>query len=136
MNLWSLLEVHRLEYRVTPAYSFLFSHSFPLSFSSSSKSHSLFKMRSALVLSFLLPLALGCNNPAGHPCASVYTASRSAAGEFCATFTASTVTATTGLPTWATACGNEVKQLSSACSCLDITWTTTTGVVVSFSPYR
>ncbi|KAI7971268.1 hypothetical protein EIK77_007322 [Talaromyces pinophilus] len=88
-------------------------------------------MRSALVLSFLLPLALGCNNPADHPCAAVYTASRSAASEFCAAFTASTITATTGLPTWASACDNEVKQLSSACSCLDTTWTTTTGVVVA-----
>lgn len=118
----------------TPVFSvILFRHSFFLSFFLNSHSHSLFEMRSALVLSFLLPLALGCNNPANHPCAAVYTASRSSASEFCATFTASTVTATTGLPTWASACGNEVKQLSSACNCLDSTWTTTTGLVVSFS---
>ena len=44
----------------------------------------------------------------------------SSAQAFCATFTASTVTATTGLPTYATpACtGNVVSRVSSACSCI------------------
>lgn len=81
------------------------------------------KMRSALLLPFL-PLVLGCNNPASHACASAYTASSSEAAAFCATFTASTVTATTGLPGFASACDFKPKHLSSACSCLDTAWTT------------
>ncbi|KAJ5596495.1 hypothetical protein N7450_002953 [Penicillium hetheringtonii] len=80
-------------------------------------------MRSALLLPFL-PLVLGCNNPASHACASAYTASSSEAAAFCATFTASTVTATTGLPGFASACDFKPKHLSSACSCLDTAWTT------------
>ncbi|KAJ5700879.1 glycosyl hydrolases family 28-domain-containing protein [Penicillium malachiteum] len=81
-------------------------------------------MRSALVLSFLPLLVLGCDNPETHACASAYTASRSEAAEFCATFTASSVTATTGLPSFASACDYKVKHLSSACSCLDTAWAT------------
>ncbi|KAJ5792408.1 uncharacterized protein N7503_008386 [Penicillium pulvis] len=81
-------------------------------------------MRSALVLSFLPLLVLGCDNPASHACASAYTASRSEAAGFCATFTASSVTATTGLPSFASACDYNVKHMSSACSCLDTAWAT------------
>lgn len=80
-------------------------------------------MRSALLLS-LLPLVLGCNNPASHACASAYTASSSEASAFCATFTASTVTATTGLPSFASACDYKTHHLSSACSCLGTAWAT------------
>ncbi|KAJ6008367.1 hypothetical protein N7540_012343 [Penicillium herquei] len=81
-------------------------------------------MRSALILSFLPLLVLGCDNPASHACASAYTASSSEAAAFCATFTASTVTATTGLPSFASACDYKVKHLSSACTCLDTAWAT------------
>ncbi|KAJ5702110.1 hypothetical protein N7488_009658 [Penicillium malachiteum] len=81
-------------------------------------------MRSALVLSFLPLLVLGCDNPETHACASAYTASRSEAAAFCATFTASSVTATTGFPSFASACDYKVKHLSSACSCLDTAWAT------------
>ncbi|KAJ6019824.1 hypothetical protein N7499_003073 [Penicillium canescens] len=80
-------------------------------------------MRCALFLS-LVPIALGCNNPQSYACPSAYTASRSAAAEFCATFTASIVTATTRLPSFASACEFNTKHLSSACSCLDTVWTT------------
>ncbi|KAJ5168452.1 endopolygalacturonase D [Penicillium canariense] len=80
-------------------------------------------MRRALFLS-LVPMVLGCNNPASHACASAYTASSSAAAAFCATFTASTVTATTGLPSFASACDFKTRSLSSACSCLDTAWAT------------
>lgn len=80
-------------------------------------------MRSALLLSFI-PLAWACNNPASHACASAYTASSSEAAAFCATFTASTVTATTGLPSFASACDFKTRHLSSACSCLDTAWAT------------
>jgi hypothetical protein len=83
-----------------------------------------FKMRRALLLS-LAPIVLGCNNPASHACASAYTASSSAAAAFCATFTASVVTATTGLPSFASACDFKTMSLSSACSCLDTAWATT-----------
>ncbi|KAJ5662191.1 uncharacterized protein N7477_009807 [Penicillium maclennaniae] len=80
-------------------------------------------MRSALLLSFV-PLVLGCNNPASHACASVYTASAAEASAFCATFTASVVTATTGLPAFASACDFKPRHLSSACNCLDTAWAT------------
>lgn len=83
-------------------------------------------MRSALLLSFpFIPLALGCDNPESHPCAAAFTASQSAAAEFCGTFTTSRVTATTGLPSWAaSACDYKTKHVSSACSCLDTAWAT------------
>ncbi|CAG7931584.1 unnamed protein product [Penicillium olsonii] len=80
-------------------------------------------MRSALLLT-LLPLALGCDNPANDACAAAYTASRSDAESFCATFTTGSVTATTDLPTFASACDNNIKHLSSACSCIDTAWAT------------
>jgi len=89
-------------------------------------------MRSALVLSFLPLLVLGCDNPASHACASAYTASRSEAAGFCATFTASSVTATTGLPSFASACDYNVKHMSSACSCLDTAWATGSASVSFF----
>ncbi|KAL2841425.1 putative endopolygalacturonase D [Aspergillus pseudoustus] len=76
--------------------------------------------RCALLLPFV-PLALGCNNPndSAHSCASIYSVSSVAAASFCATFTASTVTETTGVPdALLSNCDYKVKHLSSACSCL------------------
>ncbi|KAL4917682.1 putative endopolygalacturonase D [Aspergillus aurantiobrunneus] len=76
--------------------------------------------RCALLLPFG-SLALGCNNPKdpNHSCASVYSASSVAAASFCATFTASTVTATTGVPdAFLSNCDSNIKHLSSACNCL------------------
>ncbi|PWY91494.1 endopolygalacturonase D [Aspergillus sclerotioniger CBS 115572] len=74
--------------------------------------------RSALLLSFL-PLALGCESPESHACASVYSVSSAAAASFCATFTASSVTATTDVPdVFLSNCDYKTKHLSSACSCL------------------
>ncbi|KAL4865834.1 hypothetical protein BDV12DRAFT_145261 [Aspergillus spectabilis] len=76
--------------------------------------------RCALLLPFV-SLALGCNNPndASHSCASIYSVSSVAAASFCATFTASTVTETTGVPdALLSNCDYKVKHLSSACSCL------------------
>ncbi|CAG8423456.1 unnamed protein product [Penicillium salamii] len=90
-------------------------------------------MRSALLLT-LLPLALGCDNPANDACAAAYTASRSAADAFCATFTTGTVTATTDLPAFASACDNNIKHLSSACSCIDTAWATAAGEASSNEP--
>ncbi|KAL4927536.1 glycoside hydrolase family 28 protein [Aspergillus undulatus] len=69
----------------------------------------------------LLPAALACNNPndPNHSCASVYSVSSAEAASFCATFTATTVTFTTGVPdAFVSACDGKIKHLSSACSCL------------------
>lgn len=70
----------------------------------------------ALVLLGLLPAALGCLNANTNKCAS-YIKSNAAASTFCATFTQSTVTATTALPAWATNCDNKPKLVSAECSC-------------------
>ncbi|ROW02494.1 hypothetical protein VMCG_06048 [Cytospora schulzeri] len=66
----------------------------------------------------LIPLVLGCTNPNGDPCASYVSANAGTASAFCATFTKSTVTATTGLPAWASSyCSAKPSQLSKECSC-------------------
>jgi pectate lyase len=70
----------------------------------------------ALILLGLLPAALGCLNPTSNKCAS-YIKNNAAASTFCATFTQSTVTATTALPAWATNCDNKPKLVSAECSC-------------------
>lgn len=64
-----------------------------------------------------LPVALGCLNPDTNACASYINANQATASAFCATFTQSVVTATTGLPSWASNCGNKPSQLSKECSC-------------------
>ncbi|PYH89594.1 endo-polygalacturonase D [Aspergillus ellipticus CBS 707.79] len=75
-------------------------------------------MRSALLLP-LIPVVLGCDSPESHACASVYSVSSAAAASFCATFTASSVTETTGVPdVFLSNCDYKTKHLSSACSCL------------------
>ncbi|GAP91594.1 putative pectate lyase B [Rosellinia necatrix] len=70
-----------------------------------------------LALLALAPLALACTNPDTDACASFMTAQAATASAFCATFTQSTVTATTGLPSWATACSNKPSAISKECSC-------------------
>lgn len=65
----------------------------------------------------LLPAVLGCANPGSNSCASYIKSSAAVASPFCATFTQSVVTATTGLPSWATNCSNKPSQLSKECSC-------------------
>ncbi|GFF42132.1 probable endopolygalacturonase D [Aspergillus udagawae] len=76
--------------------------------------------RGALLVPFV-PLALACVDPSdsNHSCASVFSVSSAAAVSFCATFTASTVTETTGVPAALLSnCDYNTKHLSSACSCL------------------
>ncbi|KFY11029.1 hypothetical protein V491_07364 [Pseudogymnoascus sp. VKM F-3775] len=73
-------------------------------------------MRRYAVLA-LLPVALGCTNPDTDPCASYMEAQPATASQFCVTFTQSVVTATTGLPSWATNCSNKPSALSKECSC-------------------
>lgn len=65
----------------------------------------------------LLPVALGCTNPDTDPCASYMEAQPATASKFCATFTQSVVTATTGLPAWASNCNNKPSAISKECSC-------------------
>nr|AHC56281.1 polygalacturonase 3 [Monilinia fructicola] len=92
-------------------------------------------MRSAIILGFLASIALACDNPKspGHACASAFAASPVEAASFCATYTKSVNTATTGLPPFATACANKPKKLSSACSCLQVPTTLAT-LVSSAAP--
>ncbi|KAE8387409.1 glycosyl hydrolases family 28-domain-containing protein [Aspergillus alliaceus] len=74
--------------------------------------------RDALILSFV-PFAFACVSPGSHACASTYSASSTAASSFCATFTASMITATTGiLEAFLSNCDSSTKYLSSACSYL------------------
>ncbi|KAI1181678.1 polysaccharide lyase family 1 protein [Nemania serpens] len=65
----------------------------------------------------LVPFVRACTNPNNDACASFMTAQAATASAFCATFTKSTVTATTGLPAWATACANKPSAISKECSC-------------------
>ncbi|KAF3920779.1 hypothetical protein ABW20_dc0105051 [Dactylellina cionopaga] len=69
-----------------------------------------------LLLAFL-PAAFGCLNPGSNSCASFIKSQVATASPFCATFTRSVVTATTGLPAWATYCSNKPSQISAECSC-------------------
>ncbi|KAG9256927.1 pectate lyase-domain-containing protein [Emericellopsis atlantica] len=71
----------------------------------------------ALTLLGLLPVALGCLNANTNPCASFIKSNAAQASPFCATFTQSQVTATTGLPAWATNCSNKPKLLTAECAC-------------------
>ncbi|WYZ42667.1 hypothetical protein EsH8_VI_000366 [Colletotrichum jinshuiense] len=65
----------------------------------------------------LLPAALGCLNVNSNSCASYIKSNSATASAFCATFTKSTVTATTGLPAWATNCSNKPSVISAECTC-------------------
>lgn len=93
-------------------------------------------MRSSFFLGALVPLAFACDNPETDACASALTVSSAAAATFCATYTQSSQTATTGLPAYATYCANKPKKLSSACSCLQAATTmqTVTASAVSLLP--
>ncbi len=65
----------------------------------------------------LLPAVLGCLDPGSNACPSYISANKASASAFCATFTKSTVTATTGLPAWASNCSSKPSLLSKECSC-------------------
>ncbi|KAH6700532.1 glycosyl hydrolases family 28-domain-containing protein [Leptodontidium sp. MPI-SDFR-AT-0119] len=88
-------------------------------------------MHSIFLLAALAPLALACTNPDTDPCASVLTASSVAAASFCKTYTLTSHTATTSLPAFATYCSNRPDKISSACSCLVPTGTSTTTLVTT-----
>ncbi|OBT72934.1 hypothetical protein VF21_08491 [Pseudogymnoascus sp. 05NY08] len=66
----------------------------------------------------LLPVAvLGCANADTNSCASYIKSNQAVASPYCATFTTKVVTATTGLPAWATNCDSKPSQISKECSC-------------------
>lgn len=65
----------------------------------------------------LLPVALACLNENTNKCASYIKSNAATASPFCASFTRSVVTATAGLPAWATNCDNKPRLLSAECSC-------------------
>lgn len=72
-------------------------------------------------LSFLLALApaavLACLNENTNPCASFIKSQAATASPFCASYTRTVNTATTGLPAWAANCSNKPKLISAECSC-------------------
>ncbi|KAH8666918.1 pectate lyase-domain-containing protein [Xylariales sp. PMI_506] len=70
-------------------------------------------MYKCILLSLLVPLALGCTNPESDPCASYISANKGV----CSTFFSTSITATTGLPSWASNCSNKPSQISKECSC-------------------
>ncbi|KAK6355974.1 hypothetical protein TWF718_000349 [Orbilia javanica] len=65
----------------------------------------------------LVPTVLGCLNADTNSCASFIKSQVATASPFCATFTQTVVTATTGLPSWATNCSNKPSMISAECSC-------------------
>lgn len=65
----------------------------------------------------LVPVVLGCTNPDSDPCASYMSANAATASAFCQTYTQSAVTATTGLPAWATYCSSKPSAISKECTC-------------------
>lgn len=71
----------------------------------------------AFTLIGLLPVALACLNENTNKCASYIKSNAATASPFCASFTRSVVTATAGLPAWATNCDNKPRLLSAECSC-------------------
>jgi hypothetical protein len=81
--------------------------------------HMLGIMRYSFILGAVTPLALACDSTANDACHSALVASSASAASFCSTYTQSTKTATTGFPTFASACSLKHKKISSACSCLN-----------------
>lgn len=70
-----------------------------------------------LSLLALSSVAFGCLNADTNSCASFIKSQSATASAFCATFTQSTVTATTGLPSWASNCSSKPSMISAECSC-------------------
>lgn len=78
--------------------------------------HLLNKMYTSYILAFAAT-ALACTNPDSNACASFIKSQAATASNFCATFTQTSYTATTGLPSWASNCNNKPKEISKECSC-------------------
>jgi polygalacturonase len=85
-----------------------------------------------LAVALLLPAVLACENPDTHPCAAIFTASTALVTSFCATYTASAVTATTAIPSAInSACSGLSKTISEACTCFVTPATVKTTATVS-----
>ena len=66
----------------------------------------------------ILPAILACESPDTHPCASAFVSNAALATSFCATYTASVVTATTAIPSiFNSACSSKSQTISEACTC-------------------
>lgn len=74
-------------------------------------------MMHSLSLLALASVAMGCLNVNSNACASFIKSQSATASAFCATYTQTVATATTGLPAWATNCSNKPKMISAECSC-------------------
>lgn len=78
-------------------------------------------MQSSTIHQFLLQLSLAtialaqCNQD---NCYRAFAQKTSSVSAFCSTYTTTVNTATTSLPTYATACSNLPSRVSSACSCI------------------
>ncbi|KAI0143589.1 pectin lyase fold/virulence factor [Xylariaceae sp. FL1272] len=83
------------------------------------------------ILAALVSGVLSCTNPDSDACASFMTNQAATASAFCATFTQSAVTATTGLPSWATVCSSKPSALSKECSCAFTGTATTTAATTT-----
>ena len=85
-----------------------------------------------LAVALLLPAVLACENPDSHPCASIFTASTALVTSFCATYTASDITATTAIPSAInSACSSKSLTISEACTCFVTPGATTSSAAVS-----
>ena len=76
-------------------------------------------MRSfSLISAAVLPVVFACENPDTHACASAFVSNAAEATSFCATYTASSVIATTAIPSlFNSACSNKSATISKACTC-------------------
>ncbi|KUJ06908.1 uncharacterized protein LY89DRAFT_692256 [Mollisia scopiformis] len=72
----------------------------------------------SFLVAVLLPIVLACENPDTHSCASIFSASTALVSSFCATYTASAITATAAIPSDInSACSGKTTSISEACSC-------------------
>ncbi|KAF1995551.1 glycoside hydrolase family 28 protein [Amniculicola lignicola CBS 123094] len=74
------------------------------------------KISSSIALIGAVPIVFACANVDTDACAAAFSKNVASASTFCATYTKTTNTANTGLPTWAATCST-YKHYSSACSC-------------------
>src|SRR5580700_7086113 len=74
-------------------------------------------------------LTLFYSNPDN--CLRAFSASPTLASSFCVTYTAQTITATTGIPAFLSNCGGSSSRLSSGCTCIATTTGPTTFVTAT-----
>ena len=103
--------------------AYIFKHSSgssTLSYASSSTQRFIsipYIMHVSILLAVAPAAVLGCLNANSNPCASFIKSQVATASPFCASFTRTVVTATTGLPAWAANCSNKPNLISAECSC-------------------